>query len=62
MPMKKKARVKHQRAIRALLSGRYAVGIALALGSGFASGADKDTSNFEGPEGAGNNWIELGAG
>ena len=60
--MKKKARVKQQRATRALLSRHYAVGITLALGAGLAAAADKDTSNFEGPDGAGNNWIELGAG
>ena len=60
--MKKKARVKQQRATRALLSRRHAVSMALALGVGLATAADKDTSNFEGPESAGNNWIELGAG
>lgn len=47
--------------MRGRLSQRYAIGFALALGSGFATAAD-DTTSFEGPEGAGNNWIELGAG
>jgi hypothetical protein len=60
--MKKKARVKQQRAVRAMLARRYAVGVALALGAGFAMAADDDTTSFEGPEGAGSNWIELGAG
>ncbi len=60
--MKKKARVKQQRAARAMLSRRYVVGITLALGAGLATGAEKDASNFEGGEGSGNNWIELGAG
>src|SRR5688572_26703052 len=60
--MKKKARVKQQRAVRTMLARRYAVGFALALGAGFAMAADEDTTSFEGPEGAGNNWIEFGAG
>lgn len=60
--MKKKARVKQQRAMRAVLAQRYAVGFALALGAGVATAADEDTTSFEGPEGAGSNWIELGAG
>lgn len=59
--MKKKARVKQQRAVRTILTRRYAVGFALALGAGFAAAAD-DTTSFEGPEGAGNNWIKFGAG
>lgn len=59
--MKKKARVKRQRAVRAMLGRRYAVGIALVLGAGFATAAE-DATSFEGPEGAGNNWIEWGAG
>lgn len=45
-----------------MLAGRYAVGFALALGAGFATAADEDTTSFEGPEGAGSNWIEFGAG
>jgi len=44
-----------------MLARRYAVGFALALGASFATAAE-DTTSFEGPEGAGNNWIELGAG
>jgi hypothetical protein len=60
--MKKKARVKQQRAVRALLARRYAVGFALALGAGFATAADEDTTSFEGPEEAGSNWVEFGAG
>ena len=59
--MKKKARIKQHRAVRAILAKRYAVGFALALGAGFATAAE-DTTSFEGPEGVGNNWIELGAG
>lgn len=60
--MKKKARVKQQRAARALLAQRYAVGFALALGAGFAAAAEADPTSFEGPEDAGKNWIEFGAG
>lgn len=60
--MKKKARVKQQRAARALLAQRYAVGIVLALGAGFAVAAEEDPTSFEGPEEAGSNWIEFGAG
>jgi hypothetical protein len=62
MPMKKKARVKQQRAGRTMLARRYAVGIALAFGAGFAGAAEDDTTSFEGPEEAGSNWIELGGG
>src|SRR5882672_7598803 len=61
--MKKKARVKQQRAARALLARRYAVGFALALGAGFAMAAEEaDPTSFEGPEDAGKNWVEFGAG
>jgi hypothetical protein len=60
--MKKKARVKQQRAVRTILARRYAVGFALALGASFATAADEDPTSFDGPEGAGSNWIELGAG
>lgn len=61
--MKKKARVKQQRAARALLARRYVIGLALALGAGFATAADEpDPTIFEGPEDAGKNWVEFGAG
>ncbi len=60
--MKKKARVKQQRAFRAMLAKRYAVGLALAFGAGLAVAEDEDATIFEGPEDAGNNWIEIGAG
>lgn len=61
--MKKKARVKQQRAARALLAQRYVIGFALALGAGFATAADEpDQTSFEGPEDAGKNWVEFGAG
>ncbi len=60
--MKKKARIKQQRTVRTMLSRHYAVGFVLALGAGFATAADEGNASFEGPEGVGNNWIELGAG
>jgi len=64
--MKKKARVKQQRAHRNMLARRYAAAIVLALGASWAGAADEDPAdspvNFEGPEDAGSNWIELGAG
>ncbi len=48
--------------VGALLARRYAVGFALALGAGFAAAAEADPTSFEGPEDAGKNWIEFGAG
>jgi hypothetical protein len=48
--------------MRAMLGQRYAVGMALALGAGWATAAEEDTTSFEGPEEAGSNWVEFGAG
>ncbi len=45
-----------------MLSRQYAVSVAMAIGAGLSTAAEKDTANFEGEEGAGSNWIELGAG
>lgn len=45
-----------------MLTRPYAVGCALVLGAGFATAAAEDTTSFEGPEEAGGNWIEFGAG
>jgi hypothetical protein len=59
--MKKQARVKNAR-LRRARSGHCAVGAALLVGATLTPAADKDTSNFEGPADAGNNWIELSAG
>jgi hypothetical protein len=60
--MKKKARVKQQRAYRTMLARRYAVGIVLAFGVGFAGAEDEEPNYFEGPAEAGNNWVEFGLG
>lgn len=60
--MKKKVRVKQQRAARALLARRYVFGFALACSAGWGVAADADATSFEGPEGAGSNWVEFGLG
>lgn len=62
--MKKQARAKNHKMRRARSGwpGTCAVGAALLAGASLAPAAEKDTSNFEGPAEAGNNWIELSAG
>jgi hypothetical protein len=60
--MKKKARVKQQRAYWTMLARRYAVGIALAFGVGFARAEEEEPNYFEGPTEAGSNWVEFGLG
>lgn len=62
--MKKQLRAKKANLRRGhtRLPGPCAVGAALLMGATLTQAADSDTSNFEGPADAGNNWIELSAG
>jgi hypothetical protein len=64
MTMKKKARVRQRRAARTMaLSRRVAFGVALAFAAGAAAtGAEEEAAKSGETEGAGGNWIELGAG